>query len=641
MKTIRFTISALCLSLVSLTYGQEAALCTDFNSGNLDGWQTYNTISSITTPGRDQTNFLKLVDLLGPGGYGNTWGYNSTSYPHNWDAQFINYCLCFDFRVLHDNHVVYTPNVPLNIIIYDGADPQTSNLRATFVSNISATDYDGWKHACAPIKLSDGVTLPSNAHGQWTGVNPLLWNTLLSHVGGIAFSTYIGDLDPYSLYPIDLGVDNICIVECPFYTPPSNAGAYCCEEDNLVTNGNFEFGNTGFSSTYANNVAVNLGQYDITNAATALSTFQANITDHSFCANSFLYSSNNLFMVVNGRTQKNNTAVIWEQTISGLDKNSTYKFCANLKNMPQCTFDINPNVKMQVVGKGDTGFMSISESATDPCAWAPKDLVFKTGQTTSVTLRIILDQKGNGDGNDLAIDDISVTKLSDPELSITVQNQGNPAQITASINTISPGDDWLHGSDCEYNWWVYEVTSLSAPVPPHTLPSSFVSGNLATHGWDLTTTFHGYPFVQDKLYMIGMYTPACGCYDEGFTYQFTLNHRGVSDEFMSEELKQLIINQILNGNNGTLSGSDQVTYISDDLVIYPNPAADSFTVSLKGNTLKSVEVLSLSGQTLLIKNYSAGKAEEILDISTLASGIYLVKVYGLDNKQFITKVIKE
>lgn len=559
MKTFKFIIIAFIVFLGSLSYGQTT-ICTDFNSGSLDGWQTSGIIASVSNPNSlDNTNFLQLIDDHTDEDDYLSWAYNSTSYPHNWDDLFLDYCLCFDFNVLFDNRVTYTQPVPVNIIIYSGTDPMSSSLKATFISNTITTDDDGWEHVCAPIGQSDGITLPSNADGQWTMTDPTQWNTLISNVGGIAFRTYIEDITINAIFPIELGVDNICIVDCSEDETPSDSAAYCCGGENLVSNGNFEdLVNPGFTSSYGN-TPLAPGNYSVGTSATALSYFNATVTDHSFCEDPILFAANENFMLVNGRTQQASNAVIWEQTISGLDANSTYRFCANFYDIAQCTFDTLLQVNMEVSSAtvSSSGFTPVS-TLNLPC-WDLKTFHFTTALNTSVTLRIILEQTINGDGNDLAIDDIAVVKLVDPELSISVEHQGDPHQIVASINTMStsPSDDVLHGDSCEYYWFVAEVGSF----PPVSLvPNTFAYGNSAgntfgsvvsTSPWDLTTDFNpDYIFAQNKLYIIGMYTPACECYDEGFTFQLTLNNRSADDEVMTDELKQQIIDWILNGYNG-------------------------------------------------------------------------------------------
>ncbi|AFL81798.1 hypothetical protein Aeqsu_2338 [Aequorivita sublithincola DSM 14238] len=626
MKTIRHTIVMFCLLMIGLSYGQNE-ICTNFESGSFDGWQNRYSTSSINSPALDGTNYLRVRD-----GSGGSWVYNSTSYPKDW-KRFIDHCLCFDYKVFNDGIASSSANINPKIVLYDGASPQASTVYAVFVATNTVTENDDWVHVCAPILPSDGVTLPGNGDGQWTNVTPAQWNALLSNVGGVAFAI---DIAGSSAQTEIIGVDNICIQDCNNVEPPSNEGSYCCDGENLVVNGNFEFGNSGFNSSYSNNPAVYPGQYDVTNSASA---FGATVTDHSFCADPIAYATNDDFMIVNGKTQQSGNAVIWQQTISGLERGARYKFCANFKNMPQCTFDILPRINMIVSGSGATGFSAVSVNPADPCDWDSREYNF-TASSSSVSLRIVLDQTGNGDGNDLAIDDIAVTKLIDPNLSITVQHQGNPQEITGSINTISPSDDSLHGSDCEYYWFVSEVTSY----PPIVVSGpAFASGNasgnsLGASPWNLTTTFPDYNFNQNTMYIVGMYTPECGCYDEGFTYQLTYNNRPMGDD-MTEEQKQLIIYWILNGYKGPANTSQDVG--SNNLLIYPNPVENSFNVSLIGDSLKSVEILSLTGQSILSKKFKDGKTEETLDISSFAAGIYLVKAYGLDNKQFTAKLVKK
>src|SRR5690606_38035248 len=123
---------------------------------------------------------------------------------------------------------------------------------------------------------------------------------------------------------------------------------------------------------YINNSAVYPGEYDVTNSAAA---FGATITDHSYCTDPSLYPNNNKFLVVNGKTQQSGNSVIWEQTISGLDPKGSYIFCANFKNMPQCTFDILPKVDIEVSGAGSSGFTTIN-TTSNPCDWYLNSFIF-------------------------------------------------------------------------------------------------------------------------------------------------------------------------------------------------------------------------------------------------------------------------
>jgi hypothetical protein len=611
------------------------SLLDNWGAQNIDGLQYRNTNSQ----GGTSDYYLHLDD--GSCGNGGTIAFNDVDYSGNW-LKFVSQeegCFCFDLRSFYIQ--TGTINGYNSLRIYDGPDPGSSTLSAVFTLTTPIDVSQGWVRICAPVALSDGTNLPGNADGQWT-INTGLasdWDTLIQNVGSLAFGVDVAGGDER------WGIDNICISEVCDATvggdpQPTDDGAYCCDGKNLVTNGNFEFGNTGFNSSYSNNSAVNPGEYNVTNSA---APFGATISDHSFCADPSMYAANDDYLLINGKTQQSGNSVIWEQTITGLRKGANYKFCANFKNMPQCTFDILPNINMGVVGIGSTGFSTINANPADPCDWINKEFNF-TASGGTLTLRMILDETGNGDGNDLAIDDISVTQLIDPNLSITVQHQGNPQQITASINTISPSDDTLHGADCGYYWFAAEVTSFPPiVVSGPTFASGNTSGNsIGSSPWNLTTTFPDYNFNQNTLYVIGMYTPECECYDEGFTYQLTLNNRPVSEEMMTEEQKQLIIYWILNGyDGGTLGTSTDGSSGAQEMRLYPNPTQESFNVSLDGDTLKSVEIFSTTGQSIFAKSYSNGKKEETIDLSSFTSGVYFIKAYGDNGKQYNAKVLKE
>lgn len=63
---------------------------------------------------------------------------------------------------------------------------------------------------------------------------------------------------------------------------------------------------------------------------------------------------------------------------------------------------------------------------------------------------------------------------------------------------------------------------------------------------------------------------------------------------------------------------------SDMMTIYPNPTQDEVTLSLEG--LRRYEIIGMNGQTV-IQGQANGKSHTI-DVSRLASGLYLVKAYN-------------
>ena len=64
--------------------------------------------------------------------------------------------------------------------------------------------------------------------------------------------------------------------------------------------------------------------------------------------------------------------------------------------------------------------------------------------------------------------------------------------------------------------------------------------------------------------------------------------------------------------------------IADMLIVYPNPTQGELTLSLEG--LRRYEIIDMNGKTVL-QGQANGKRHTI-DVSTLASGMYLVKAYN-------------
>ena len=433
-------------------------------------------------------------------------------------------------------------------------------------------------------------------------------------------------------------------------SPPTIEGAYCCEGENLVENGNFEFGNTGFTSNYANDAAVNPGQYNVANSA---APFGATVTDHSFCVDPIAYATNDSYLLVNGKTQKSGSRVIWSQQITGLERGKEYKFCANFKDMKQCTFNILPNITISA-GSFTTSQI-INTDDNDPCDWQKVEICF-TATRSRINLKITLDETGNGDGNDLAIDDIALQQKLDPNYFITVQHHGNNNLITGSLNTISNADDTLLNEGCEYMedypyyWFVYEPIDPTAPLYSSVTPGTFGwSSNVAWSGpnvngpWGLTTDFPDYPFASNKFYVIGMYIPSCceSCYTESWEYQITYNNGFApsnGDDF-SDEMKADIKRRFVKSRVSTLGV--EVTEIERELLLHPNPAQDSFIISTNNDILKTIKVFSIAGQIVSEKHFDQGNKEETIDVSKLASGMYLINVVGESGKQYTAKLVKE
>lgn len=645
------TITLCLLFFYGVSFGQ---FCEDFNDQDISNWNGVaagaNTADPFGPSGNADDFFLHSYDASGA-----SYIYNDVDYSGDW-REYEGQCLCWDFQVIEDGGL----GEPLSprLIIYSGP-PTSPTASATFVATVQTTEGGGWVHVCAPIETCQGTDLPSNANGQWVmsaGLECDDWNTLLSNISGIRFF-----LDLTSSPTEEYGYDNICIQDCDIQGgEPTNEGAFCCEGDNLVENGNFENGTNGFTSDYTEDTSLYPGAFHVSNDA---SIFGTTVTDHSACVDPEQYSANTDFLLVNGRTTQpaGTTSVIWQQTVQ-IDFEKTYKFCANFKDLPQCTFNIKPEIRLEVNGQL-YDWITIDTNSDDPCDWQQISECFE-GEQDILDIKIHLKEDGLGDGNDLAIDDISLQAKLDQNLNISVLHQGSPQQLTGSINSIDTTDDALLVEDTcieqnngyQYVWFVYELELSSFPFTNpldfiNMVPDTFAwSSNIGGFNnqiptstnpvWGLTTTFPNYNFEHNKLYVIGMYVPSCcdSCYDDAWSYQITLsteNGNSSSINVFTQEVKDHLRSLFVMGetNNGTL-GRDETDLVNFSM--FPNPTSDVLHFNSE-ESIVSYKITDITGKLVQSKAIEVSE----IDVSQLSANMYFVTVTTASGKSHTEKFIKK
>ena len=265
---------------------------------------------------------------------------------------------------------------------------------------------------------------------------------------------------------------------------------WCCPGQNLVRNGDFESGNVGVTSQYAFNTSTTSGatlpgQYNIVNGSQALS-ISPNwaVNDHTTCN-----ANSGKFMAVNGKTTQatGSKSIIWKQTVSVIG-GQEYRFCANVKNLPQCTFDIKPKIEVKFTGQPSNvvisgvapTVVSVPSGSGNECSWqlVSASVVVPNG-VNNLTIDILLDESGLGDGNDLALDDISLQQKStiNPNyllVNIAMTNIGSGTyNVSATYPSLPPnyGYWWevceWNGSSCVTGttvsnppqWWTYPTSN--------------------------------------------------------------------------------------------------------------------------------------------------------------------------------------
>lgn len=232
---------------------------------------------------------------------------------------------------------------------------------------------------------------------------------------------------------------------------------------NLIFNGNFSLGDTGFSTDYSygnggpNGILHNEGRYAIaTNPHDTHDDF-ANCTDHT---------GNGNMMVVNSSP---NPADVWCQTIA-VSTNTTYFFSAwvtsvHPTNPARLRFSFN-------------GVLLGSELQATPntCEWLQFAEMWSSGSNTSVEI-CIANVNNIASGNDFAIDDLSFGEVCEYVDSVTVAVAEPLAAplVECSNTTSSVSINWPPVAGATG----YQVNVLNGPAAAMLSDTSYIIEGLA------------------------------------------------------------------------------------------------------------------------------------------------------------------
>lgn len=161
---------------------------------------------------------------------------------------------------------------------------------------------------------------------------------------------------------------------------------------NLVTNGDFEAGNTGFSSSFTFTTGGGLATYGIFTDPKLKNGAFRSFGDHT--------SGTGNMMVINGHNDgAANKNAVWAQTVS-VAANTTYTFSAWIASAFSAPFgEIELNINGTALGSG---------IATDAFGeWTEVTFDWNSGASTSAMLSL-LELSDSFGGNDYALDDISL-----------------------------------------------------------------------------------------------------------------------------------------------------------------------------------------------------------------------------------------
>jgi gliding motility-associated-like protein len=249
------------------------------------------------------------------------------------------------------------------------------------------------------------------------------------------------------------GGSETTISQLPVYLKPFSTTTYVLksltEGPNLIINGDFSSGNSGFSSQYGySSSGLQAGVYNVGSNITAWHPDMAFCMDHT--------SGSGNMLMVNGANQPNVT--VWSQTVS-IQPNTNYVFSIWLETITL----INPAQLQFVVNGVPLG--GIYGAPDQSCLWKQFYSSWNSGNNTLATISIV-NMNQQYSGNDFAIDDIffgTVTPKTD-SLTVRIGNDCDLIKITGPLKVCSSIDTVNYTIDkpvnCTKRWSVTIDSSI-------------------------------------------------------------------------------------------------------------------------------------------------------------------------------------
>lgn len=163
-----------------------------------------------------------------------------------------------------------------------------------------------------------------------------------------------------------------------------------------IINGDFELGDTGFTSAYGTNDIWAESQYRVVQSDT-IHALWVDFPDHT------LGDGQGHFMVVNGSTAA--TGAAWSQLVS-VEPDTEYSLSAFFAS-------VYPASPAWVEFRIDGALLSSFSAPVDVAQWSQRNATFNSGERTSIELSI-WDTNQLAFGNDYAIDDIRLSSVPSP-----------------------------------------------------------------------------------------------------------------------------------------------------------------------------------------------------------------------------------
>ena len=396
-------------------------------------------------------------------------------------------------------------------------------------------------------------------------------------------SAYLSAFDSSSLnyqWLPTTGLSNPSIAN-PVATPSVTTTYYVSslvqEKNNLVVNGDFEQGNTGFASAYTYVTGYNslwtAGVYTITTDPHNEHSLASSFGDHT--------SGSGQMMAMNGASTPIN---VWCQSIK-VTPNTNYAFSAWFANWSSDAIDNLPEIQFAING---SLIGSLNNFPQGQGKWVQFYTIWNSGNNTNITI-CINDQQTAIGGNDFSIDDISFTKIDSLYDSIKV------TVLPAPINKI---DTIIGCGSISYKGIVYKTnTIVSETIKNYKgCDSIYYNHQLIVEGNNLITTIKSDLYgCKSVIYKGTSYTVSTsitdtikgylGCDSIIIQQPIVIYPAATIQKDSISNCTQVIYNGITYTANSIVSdtlknlfGCDSIIHIHN-IIVYPPPINKEDTIS--------------------------------------------------------------
>ncbi|MFN3752954.1 PQQ-dependent sugar dehydrogenase [Flavobacterium sp.] len=207
----------------------------------------------------------------------------------------------------------------------------------------------------------------------------------------------------------------------------------------------------------------------------------------------------------------------------------------------------------------------------------------------------------------------------------------------------------LPNTGLNYGWRCYEGNVAYNTTGCPTYASTVAPFSVYTHGSTNRCSITGgyfytgttYPNFANKYFFADYCTAEIGWVDAVGNITWAFDTSGVITTFGEDKDGELYV-----ANGGTIyklidTSLSTDTFVQNSIRMYPNPAkTELFLKNEHAIGLKSIKIIDLSGKTILSQDLNDHEINSV-NISTMAKGMYLVKVKNQSGNTFQSKLVVE